>query len=437
MELLSAILTCVFLCLFLANCLRSARKRAQMKAGELILAVENPRRSKGKKIVFVWLTLLPVLLLIPYLILIFHWIAPLSAGYSVNFLQFFQILNATFCLFMPLATCPLLQRNVVEIRRHGLVFIVRFCPWDKIRCCRWNAKRRVLRVQKSFGETFRKITAEEADSIIQTLGRFVVVYDINDTTLAAPPIEVDEAVEAADAARTPKQRFSPFQFDLSSLMLLVLVTAAFFSWFGMRYRQAGEIDKQLTRIQERFAGVNCSQNWVDGNEIFIVSFVGCKSKPGDEALEEISPLSRLEHLYLSLCPITDEGLKRLNSFPQLKTLYLSGTRISDAGLVHLKSLPQLTDLSLDSTAVTDAGLAQLASLGNLRSLSLSMTGVTDAGIMQLKKLEKLEQLTLIGTKVTDEGVKSLQKELPGTRIMGNSTIPAAAAPNPTPSSSNP
>ncbi len=110
--------------------------------------------------------------------------------------------------------------------------------------------------------------------------------------------------------------------------------------------------------------------------------------------------------------IGDEHLDYIARLTRLERLYLARTAVSDAGLRHLSGLANLRYLSLAGTGITDAGLTHLRSLGKLEMLELCETAVSDAGIVELNRLKKLGNLYLYKTRVTKKGLEQLRTELP-------------------------
>jgi hypothetical protein len=138
----------------------------------------------------------------------------------------------------------------------------------------------------------------------------------------------------------------------------------------------------------------------------------------DAGLAHIAGLTRLHYLYLNDTQVTDAGLAYIAGLPQLQYLHLNGHQVTDAGLVYIAGLTRLQYLNLDGQQVTDAGLAHIAGLSQLEGMWLDNTQVTDAGLAHIAAFTQLKELSLIGTKVTDAGVSKLRKALPNCRITG-------------------
>ena len=165
-----------------------------------------------------------------------------------------------------------------------------------------------------------------------------------------------------------------FQYDLRSLMLVVVAVAVPCSWVAVEMRQ------------ER------------------------KQKMAEWALAKEGGMVFGEPTWLG-------KLLRDNSLVSVAEVRLSLLPVTDTGLVHLRRLTQLHRLWLDSPKITDAGLVHLEGLRELQSLWLDSPGITDAGLVHLEGLKQLNVLVLDGSKVTDQGVKKLQQALPGCTIV--------------------
>ncbi len=214
-----------------------------------------------------------------------------------------------------------------------------------------------------------------------------------------------------------------FQYNLRSLLLLVVAAAVPCSWLAAEVRIERDQWKAAEAIKAkgRFA-------WGDPTflgkllrddslvEIYNVDFL--KKPTADDDLAPLRELLQVRNLDLDDTRITDAGLVNLERLTHLSSLGLTNTRVTDAGLGKLRGLNELTQLSLDDTNVTDAGLAHLEGLTNLYYLNLMNTRVTDAGLVHLARLKRLLQLGLSGTKVTREGVAKLQRALPQCEIRG-------------------
>ena len=131
------------------------------------------------------------------------------------------------------------------------------------------------------------------------------------------------------------------------------------------------------------------------------------AKLGDEDLQGLDRLLKLERVFLEDTQVGDETARRLARCVKLHSLNLSGTRLTDEGLRHLSACRELDWLALNECKITDAGLAHLAGLTRLEYLKLEGTKITDAGLTPLAGLSRLQYLQLGGTSVTDAGLSHL------------------------------
>ena len=156
----------------------------------------------------------------------------------------------------------------------------------------------------------------------------------------------------------------------------------------------------------------------------------------DRDVRLLRETSRLKHLKLRYCCVTNDAMETIGGLSQLESLDIRETCIDDAGLVHLEQLPRLRKLSLyglnkvtdrglrhlrplvrlelldlsHNRSITDAGLQSIEPLQQVRELDLAFCGnITDAGLVHLEGLPSLEWLNLTETKITDAGITSLAK----------------------------
>lgn len=136
----------------------------------------------------------------------------------------------------------------------------------------------------------------------------------------------------------------------------------------------------------------------------------CKIK--SEELENISNLTSLRKLGVSMNPVTDEGLKHISLVKDLKTLNLfSCTSVTDIGLSYIANLSSLVSLNIHGCfRITDAGLSSISVIPSLEGLDLcGCERITDYGVTCLSKLASLKMLSVgFCRKVTDLGISSLR-----------------------------
>ena len=128
----------------------------------------------------------------------------------------------------------------------------------------------------------------------------------------------------------------------------------------------------------------------------------------DEDLKRFADCERLAVLNLERTAVTGTGLGFLKRVRTLRTLYLVGTRLSDKGAESLALLSRLTHLYMRNCALTDAGLIPVGQLTGLEDLSLAICEhFTDSGAAHLKELTRLRRLDIHGTHVSDTGLALL------------------------------
>jgi beta-lactamase regulating signal transducer with metallopeptidase domain len=129
----------------------------------------------------------------------------------------------------------------------------------------------------------------------------------------------------------------------------------------------------------------------------------------DRELRQLTTLTSLRELALSVPLLHGPGLENLSLLPSLEFLILQGNGFSDDGLRYLKDLTSLKSLRLfGGLQITDAGLPHLSQLTGLEELRFVwLDQITDAGMVHLAPLQKLKLLDLHSTKVTDAGIATL------------------------------
>lgn len=175
----------------------------------------------------------------------------------------------------------------------------------------------------------------------------------------------------------------------------------------------------------------------DKPQLTYLSIIDAGRRIDDDVVSQFADLTKLTHLELTRCDLSDAGLKHLLRMTAMRNLWIGGTRVTndgiavlkpltvlthiglndslfgDAGIKHLKNFPALTGASLfNDKEITDAGLAELGKLTDVTFLDLSGTGITDAGIEHLAGLKKLRILHVGNTAVTPEAAANLRESLP-------------------------
>lgn len=332
----------------------------------------------------------------------------LSSGIVVQLLPYYFIgfdccLGAFLLFAFPAFCCG---HYSFEIHENGIVpwslTGIGFIRWEKICYCRYTSGKKnniVIVRHRYFGN--RRFWVRDFHVATAVLGKFVEVRDKAGKVIAAPADDRSPE-QAGNSSRKMTARFFPFQFDLTTIILLMLVVASASSWYG--YHQArfrpqmdavGRLSQYRPYVFYRDADVQS------------LDFDPANKPPGDEDLAVFESLPEIKMIGVHGPFITDAGLVHLRSAFQLRYLNLSNTAITGAGLINLKPLTQLKSLSLYGSRISDASLDQLEPLSRLEYLNLGKTNMTDSGLKLLAQFSQLKDLELEGTKITDAGLARL------------------------------
>ena len=101
------------------------------------------------------------------------------------------------------------------------------------------------------------------------------------------------------------------------------------------------------------------------------------------AIDDITKISTVEHLVLSMSGVTDDDLESLDKMPNLKHLNVSGTRVSDVGIEILTDL-HLISLHLNNLNLTIASAKSLGKISTLKWLDLTPGVFTESALADLK-----------------------------------------------------
>lgn len=219
------------------------------------------------------------------------------------------------------------------------------------------------------------------------------------------------------------------QFDLATLMLIVLVIAVPLSWLARELHLARQ-QRDVAALHSRGYHSSVRYNYSSPDELappfveprihrYLVSvlgddFFGSLSDVTvllvtDDDLKMIGRLTHLQHLDIRSTEVTDQGLRHLRGLTDLQSLSLYRANITDEGLQYLGGLTRLRKLHLDGASqVTDAGVEKLQRLTRLHELGLSYTAVSDAGLKRIAQFTELDSLDLEATQVTSAGLVELQ-----------------------------
>jgi len=147
----------------------------------------------------------------------------------------------------------------------------------------------------------------------------------------------------------------------------------------------------------------------------------------DAVIAGLEGVKSLEFLNLRGTLISHAGLRYLGGLQQLKGLDVSGnwivmrgmsdipSLITDDGLAQLSQLTRLEQLDLSVTDITDAGLVHLTALTKLKYLGLAYTKIQGPGLASLSALKELRILDLEGLEV-GRHVSKLERAIPNLAI---------------------
>jgi len=162
-------------------------------------------------------------------------------------------------------------------------------------------------------------------------------------------------------------------------MAVIVLLGVGLGWFAWKLREAERQRKAVEAIREAGGHV-----WYDYevDESGGGHILG-QEPPAPEWLRELfgeDLLSVVVHVDLNGKQIGDETLDHLKGLTKLEWLNLCNTQVTDDGLWHLRGLTKLNTLSLSSRQITDVGLEHLRGLTKLKQLSLGGTQLTDGGL---------------------------------------------------------
>jgi hypothetical protein len=355
MELLTALLTGFFAWLWLLHFQRGRRTRAREAAGQLLLEVKVAervvRRWRWARLIGVAFLLISAGMPIAMYFLLLHAPRPSMCPYPLrlmfySFTIFVEI--AVYFSILLLVAIPMTRSRIAfEIREHGVLYIfgqLRFVPWSGISECRWFRAKTRWRRWSRWGQppaykrscitvVEERIADGQKDAVTAHLSRFAPVYDHVGTLLAGP-----SEADASARAKLPTANASRFllQFDLQSLLLLMVVVSCAASCYGVHLRR---LQPQWEAVAHLKAAFQPSITDIAGVPVML-DFSKCAVKPTDGDLAYLEPLSELTSLDLSDAPVSDAGLKHLAELTRLDYVNLKGTKVTSKAAAELsRSLP--------------------------------------------------------------------------------------------------
>lgn len=330
MELVCALLAGFFLWLLTYQWRRKSIVRWRQVAGGHLCTAESTRPRRVRWAFFAYFSFMLVGNIVSAMF--WHTHSNLASQFGIA---------GVFTLVLLLGI-PLTRNIALEVRERG-VFCgkigdriaagrLHFVPWNQIKVCHWVPKS--FGVVSNFNSAFNRLTVaqsgvwpERKAAVTAAVGRFVPVYDYHGALLAKPgeTRHEDSAISWRDLDRPP------FQFDLQTMLLLVVVVACAASLAGIRYRSPEH--QAVMKLRAFDPKIN-----YDGNDdVYELDFAACANKPTDNDLVYLEPLSELEYLDLAGAPITDAGLVHLKRLKKLRHVTLANTFVT---LQAMKDLQQ-------------------------------------------------------------------------------------------------
>jgi hypothetical protein len=328
MQLFNALLAGFFLWLTLFVHFRRSVVRKRQWAGELLLLV--------KPVCGRWNFTSTLLWLICFCVFALRGIANILIFHRYCFETYFCIALITAAVIF---IFTIRSENVAfEVRRRGLVCgmqggfcnLIFLCPWYKKKKAKWiipafqNAGWGCLRLQEKL------VSPEDKAAVTAAVGRFLPVYDWDDTLLAQPEPTGDE-----------KQNREPgkyhFQFDLQTLLIFFAAVACLANCYGLEKHRMEQHDAAVAELQKKYHP-RIERGPIDESEIRAMDFSSrfAKSKPTDADMDDVAFISELGDLNLSNTPITDAGLEKIEKLKYLSSITLRGTAVTDAGVKRLQ-----------------------------------------------------------------------------------------------------
>jgi hypothetical protein len=344
MELFCALLTGFFLWLFMFHLFRKRHARVCEEAGPLLLEVKVMLRLLRLTRWSRWISSFTIFggtaMIVGQAYYVGRVVTRLSPNFfamaSYEFVPYLAIAGWSAVLLIT-AMPPVAFGYALEIRERGIIFgnANRCRLWSEITCCRWfvvKKSRSVLRASwtpwsfrgRCLTIRERNIAAGQKEAITAAIGRFVQVYDDDETLLAGPSPE-----ELAARPVVQRTRFW-LQFDMQSLFLLVVVVSCAASCYAIHCRRLLPQQRAVGQLETFRPAIDFF-----GNVPFAVDFSKCGTKP------------------------SDDDLACLESLDQLTSVNLSGSPISDVGIEHLKGLRYLNFIDCEDTKVTAKGAEEL------------------------------------------------------------------------------
>ena len=350
MELFLALLTGVLTGLLVGHFNRIGRRRVRERAGKLLCRVRLQRPTMAQMFCVLFATILMG-------IMVHMFVKGRVYTYYAPFILGWLGLLITLIVAFGLAST-----RDLEIWEYGCLLPRSFCllTWHRMRYVKWMKPRGRICFMGRLVRSTLSIDVAQMAAVTKILFSRVELLD-QEGDVMNPEMEY-----AYERSLLPKGGQFPFQFDLRSLMLLVVVAAVASSWAGVHV-QAQRREEAVLRYLEPFDPVVRRR----GDRVYKLDFSNSTTKPTDEAMSRIAELRYLEVLDLTESPVTDAGLVHLENLKNLRCLTITHNRATDEGLVRLaniKSLRVLHILWMRAGKVVDAEPFSTEACNELHSL---------------------------------------------------------------------
>jgi len=333
-ELFCALLMGFFLWLMVFHSRRKSINRLRQLAGNNVF---QGKSACARRLHWAWFAILVVW--------VFLGIAGHFAGRQTLGSQFGLALWFSIILLLGI---PARANMALEVRERGIlcgksgdrrqIGRLVFTPWSQIGTCQWVPKSfggitKLNDINNCFTIAQDAIAPEHKDGVTAAIGQFAPIYDHDGTLLAKP----DQEHRDAERVHWRSLDGSRFQFDLQTMLLLVVVVACAASLCGIRYRSPPY------QAMAKLGAFGPKIRYSGRDDVCELDFSACANKPTDDDLANLEPLVELAQLDLAGTPITDAGLSHLKGLKNLRHVNLANTGVTSKGMEDLQqALPNTT-----------------------------------------------------------------------------------------------
>ncbi|CAN5140520.1 hypothetical protein BH11CYA1_BH11CYA1_43370 [soil metagenome] len=146
------------------------------------------------------------------------------------------------------------------------------------------------------------------------------------------------------------------------------------------------------------------------NDLTNLYLQGTPAVINDTVISNISHLTRLRHLVIRDCSITEKAINTLNCLPNLDSLTFDDDEIDGAALTKLKRLTMLDSLNANDVKNPRPYLIKLVKSQSLRNLSLKATNLTDDDLKLVSQIPGLKELAINNNPlITNKGLAYLSR----------------------------